>query len=81
MPSAWTFKMQADLDRAKPKLHLSEDASASEIDSPLLASISIHSEIRSQSIRTTTISIRPTHMALLQTPVVHVESACPAGVQ
>lgn len=41
----------------------------------------MRSPIICKRIHTTTISIKPTHIALLQIPVEHVESACPAGVQ
>jgi hypothetical protein len=69
-----------DLDGCCPELHLAERAGAEEVDEELEVSTSGW-QLSALLVLTTTMSIRPTHMALLHTPVVHVASPLPEGVQ
>lgn len=70
------------LDRSKPKFELSEGTGSCKIDGPLMVpGQGSRSEAQETQRPTTTISMSPTHMALLQIPFVQAESGCPAGVQ
>jgi hypothetical protein len=70
----------AHFQGAEPELDLAVDLGSGEIDSPL-SQFQSPITIACRRRHTTTRSINPTQRALLQIPVVQVESTCPAGVQ